>query len=109
MSGGSKAHGGSGMAGVGCEGGIDLSRMSWVSIEHRNGTLERTVQWSSKAIISSYLELVVGGFFGARRDMRTASRRMVSIASWSSLVYPMMKTNEVEDDVSWSVNKLKTK
>ena len=36
MSGGSKAHGGSGMTGVGFEGGIDLSRMSWVSIEHKN-------------------------------------------------------------------------
>ena len=41
--------------------------------------------------------------------MRTASRRMVSIASWSSLVYPMMKMNEVEENVSWLVNKLKTK
>ena len=109
MSGGSKAHGRSGMTGVGFEGGIDLSRMSWVSIEHKNCTLGRTVQRSSKAIISSYLELVVGFSFGARRDMRTASRRMVSIASWSSLVYPMMKMNEVEDDVSWSMNKFKTR
>ena len=41
--------------------------------------------------------------------MRTASRRMVSIASWSSLVYPMLEMNEEEDDVSWSVNQLKSK
>ena len=41
--------------------------------------------------------------------MRTASRRMVSIASWSSLVYPMMETSEVEDDVWWSVMKTETK
>lgn len=41
--------------------------------------------------------------------MRTASRRMVSIASWSSLVYPMIEASEVVDDVSWSVNKSETK